>query len=208
MTLTANTRRHGVRMLAMAVCLVVASIGSATFAADAVEWTREARRIVDQGGIQGGLIVHIGCGEGRLTAALRVNDRFLVHGLDRDTQNVAKARTFLRSIGLNGSVSVDGLRGEKLPYTDNLANLVVISGEWQVANKAKRRKRRKPARTRGWNEVPCTAISSIQYPASSIPTIGPPTAMMRDAAEPHRRECLPAFKSPGQPRWAKGSVHR
>lgn len=41
-----------------------------------------ARDILDATGVKGGLIVHLGCGDGKLTAALRVNDRYLVHGLD------------------------------------------------------------------------------------------------------------------------------
>ena len=35
-------------------------------------------------GITGGLVVHVGCGDGEETARLRLNDRFLVHGLDID----------------------------------------------------------------------------------------------------------------------------
>ncbi len=33
-------------------------------------------------GVQGGLIVHLGCGDGRLTAALGASDRYLAHGMD------------------------------------------------------------------------------------------------------------------------------
>ena len=33
------------------------------------------RDIPTESGVQGGLIVHLGCGEGELTGALRVNDR-------------------------------------------------------------------------------------------------------------------------------------
>ena len=76
-------------------------------------------------GIQGGLIVHLGCGEGRLTAELRASDRYLVHGLDADPANVDAARQHLASRGLLGPVSVDGLSGPNLPYADNLVNLLV-----------------------------------------------------------------------------------
>ena len=50
--------------------------------------------------------VHVGCGDGKLTAALRAGDGFLVHGLDTDVKNVAKAREHIRSRGLCGKVSV------------------------------------------------------------------------------------------------------
>ena len=54
--------------------------------------TEQAKQILDAAGVKGGLIVHIGCGSGRLTSALRANDSYVVHGLDRDPGNVAAAR--------------------------------------------------------------------------------------------------------------------
>ena len=49
---------------------------------------QKAKQTLDAAGVKGGLIVHIGCGEGKLTAALCVNDSFLVHGLDTDSDSV------------------------------------------------------------------------------------------------------------------------
>ncbi len=86
---------------------------------------QEARRILDATGIKGGLVVHIGCGDGKLTAALRANDSYLVHGLDANVKNVEKARRYINSLGIYGKVSVDRLNSVRLPYTDNLVNLVV-----------------------------------------------------------------------------------
>ena len=86
---------------------------------------QEAGRILDATNIKGGLVVHIGCGDGRLTAALRANDSYLVHGLDADTQNLEEARRYINSLGIYGKVSVDKLSGDRLPYTDNLVNLVI-----------------------------------------------------------------------------------
>ena len=40
------------------------------------------QEILQATGIKGGLIVHVGCGDGKLTTALRANDSFIVHGLD------------------------------------------------------------------------------------------------------------------------------
>ena len=85
----------------------------------------QARRILDLSGVKGGLIVHLGCGDGKLTAALRANDSYLVHGLDADAGNVEQAREHIRSLKLYGKVSVDQFTGDRLPYIDNLANLVV-----------------------------------------------------------------------------------
>ncbi|MGD8499831.1 MAG: PQQ-binding-like beta-propeller repeat protein [Phycisphaerales bacterium] len=84
-----------------------------------------ARHILGAASAKGGLIVHVGCGDGKLTAALRSSESYIVHGLDRDWQNVAKAREHVRSQKLYGKVSVDQLRGSHLPYIDNLVNLVI-----------------------------------------------------------------------------------
>jgi len=80
---------------------------------------------VETSGIRGGLIVHLGCGNGRTTAALRVGDAYLVHGLDTNEANIAAARRYLQEQGLAGNVSVDTFDGTHLPYVDNLVNLLV-----------------------------------------------------------------------------------
>jgi outer membrane protein assembly factor BamB len=71
------------------------------------------------------LIIHLGCSDGKLTAALRAGDNFTVQGLDPDAKNVETARKHIQSLGLYGPVSVIHWRGKKLPYVDNLASLVV-----------------------------------------------------------------------------------
>ena len=85
----------------------------------------QARAILQAAGVQGGLVVHLGCGDGHLTAALHAGDAYVVHGLDTDPANVAKARQAIASKGLTGKVSVDRFDGKRLPYVDNLVNLVV-----------------------------------------------------------------------------------
>ena len=86
---------------------------------------QEAKDILAATGVKGGLIVHVGCGDGRLTAALRTNDSFIVHGLDADATKLAKARQHIRSLGLYGKVSVAHFGGERLPYAENVVNLLV-----------------------------------------------------------------------------------
>ncbi len=85
----------------------------------------QARQILQATGVRGGLIVHLGCGEGRLTAALAAEGPFLVHGLETDAENVKKARATIRAKGLYGAVSVKPFHGKRLPYVDNLVNLLV-----------------------------------------------------------------------------------
>src|SRR5262245_23756723 len=84
-----------------------------------------AKEIFDASGVRGGFVVHLGCGDGTLTLALRAHEGFQVQGLDRDSAAVEKARAFLRSKGAYGPVSVDRLSANRLPYIDNLVNLVV-----------------------------------------------------------------------------------
>jgi outer membrane protein assembly factor BamB len=91
-----------------------------------------ARLILDQTGVTGGLVVHIGCGDGRLTAALHASDEYVVHGLDADPANVERARKYIRGRGLYGPVSVDVLSGSQLPYADDLVNLVVTTADCPV----------------------------------------------------------------------------
>ena len=98
-----------------------------------------ARSILDATGVKGGLVVHVGCGNGRLTAKLAAGDSYLVHGLDSKPANVDKARKHIRSAGLYGRASVDLWEGARLPYTDNLVNLLVSEGPDMVADEEIRR---------------------------------------------------------------------
>ena len=86
---------------------------------------QEAHQILKAAAVKGGLVVHIGCGDGKLTVALRANESFLVHGLDPDAKNIEKARDYIRSQNLYGKVTAENFKGRHLPYTDNLVNLVV-----------------------------------------------------------------------------------
>lgn len=84
-----------------------------------------ASQILDGSGVKGGLVVHIGCGDGKLTAALCVDESYLVNGLDINPENVDVARQNVKSGGSYGRVTINRFDGRKLPYIDNLVNLVV-----------------------------------------------------------------------------------
>jgi len=86
---------------------------------------QQAKRILDATGVKGGLIVHVGCGDGKLTAALCAGESYLVHGLDAEANAVRRAREHIRGLGLYGPVSVEQFDGKQLPYVENTANLVV-----------------------------------------------------------------------------------
>ncbi|MHC4329851.1 MAG: class I SAM-dependent methyltransferase [Planctomycetota bacterium] len=111
-------------------CLVVVSF---IFPAAKAQQSDQAKNILEATGVKGGVVVHIGCGDGRLTAALRAGDSYIVQGLDYDAQNVEKAREHIRSLGLYGKVSIDHLRGAGLPYIDNFVNLIVSEDLGDIA---------------------------------------------------------------------------
>ena len=97
------------------------------------DYKDEAQRIMNATGVKGGLIVHIGCGDGKLTTALRVSDMYLVQGLDTNPRNVQKAREYIQSFGIYVNVSVDVFDGKHLPYVDNLLNLIVAEDDSDVS---------------------------------------------------------------------------
>jgi len=92
----------------------------------------QASQLLAAAGVKGGLVVHVGCGDGRLTAALRASDSFLVHGLDTDPRNVEAARKHVQSLGLYGPVAVDRWDGQRLPYIENFVNFLVVSESARV----------------------------------------------------------------------------
>ncbi|MBL7134187.1 MAG: class I SAM-dependent methyltransferase, partial [Phycisphaerae bacterium] len=121
------TRKYRFLLVATVVFRTLSTTTTA-FATDA----SEGSEILKACGIEGGLVVHLGCGDGRLTAVLHTDDSYLVHGLDADATNIAKAREHVRAKGLYGKVSVDTFDGKRLPYADNLVNLLVADNLGRV----------------------------------------------------------------------------
>ena len=91
-----------------------------------------ADEILNTTGVKGGLVVHVGCGDGHLTAALRANESYLVHGLHQDPVKVEGARRYIQSLGAYGPVSVDEFDGNHLPYVENLVKLLIVSSPSSV----------------------------------------------------------------------------
>ena len=117
--------RHPI--LVAALCSVAVATGA--LADDA------AQGILKTTGFHGGLIVHLGCGDGRLTCELAKPENCLVHGLDTDAATVAAAREYLQDAGVYGRVAVDTFDGRHLPYADNLVNLIVAEQLGDVSSK-------------------------------------------------------------------------
>jgi len=150
-------------------------------------------------GIAGGLIVHVGCGDGRITATLRPGNSFRVHGLDRDPSAVATAREHLQGLGIYGEVSVAAFDGETLPYADNTVNLLVASGPCRVGEAellrvlvprgvaivgARERSKPRPVETDAWTHFLHGAGGNA---VSGDRRVGPPRYLQWD----------------GEPRWSR-----
>ena len=89
--------------------------------------------ILNESGVKGGLIVHLGCGNAESTTALRRNERYLVHGLDTDKTKIETARKRLISKGAYGDISFMHLTGNELPYVDNLVNLLIVEDPGNIS---------------------------------------------------------------------------
>lgn len=111
----------------------MALLGNSAFGSEQVA-ADQARAILDATGVQGGLIVHVGCGNGNLTAALGSDTGYVVQGLDADPDNVAQARSRIESAGVYGRVSALRWDAAKLPYVDHSVNLIVAENPDQVSS--------------------------------------------------------------------------
>ncbi len=90
---------------------------------------------ISNSGVPGGFIVQIGCGEGHQLEELYGDGRYQVHGLDTAAANVDKARKSLQQKRLYGDISADTFDGRRLPYIDNLVNIVYADDLGDVAMK-------------------------------------------------------------------------
>ncbi len=104
--------------------LVISPVGADQTGAD----------MISDAGISGGVVAHVGCGSGELTASLRIDESFIVEGLDTDSSHVEHALRHFRSLGLSGSVSASHFDGRHLPYADNLVNLLIVSESSEVGH--------------------------------------------------------------------------
>lgn len=85
----------------------------------------DGQDVLSAAGVSGGLVVHLDCGDGKLTGQLCDGESFLVYGLDTDPATVQQARTRLQPQDAKGQILIDRYDGKTLPIIDNLATLVV-----------------------------------------------------------------------------------
>ena len=83
--------------------------------------------ICEKCGVTGGLCVQVGADDLAVALELARTGRVLVEILDTDAAKVEHARTQIHSEGLYGLISANRwASGARLPYTENLVNLVLI----------------------------------------------------------------------------------
>jgi outer membrane protein assembly factor BamB len=92
-----------------------------------------AVKLIEQSRVKGGLVIHLGCGSGELTRTLRINNRYQVHGLDRDAKAIDASRRMLLAAGVYGQVTASRLAGNELPLVDGLVNLLVVDTPLGIA---------------------------------------------------------------------------
>jgi len=112
-------------------CITIVLISTFLFTG-IISAKEDAKTIVQQSGVQGGLIVHLGCTTGKFTADLKINKRYTVQGLGK---NIATAKEYIHNKNLTGDVSVMKYDGLKLPYANNLVNLLVITNPEKISRK-------------------------------------------------------------------------
>jgi len=123
-----NMERDSMRCSSFSLCLQIGlcflAAASQLYAQqESVETT--ADQIAELSGVRGGVIVHCGCGDARLTTALGRDASCIVQGLSRDAEQVKKSREWLRSQQPSGNVTVQCWQEDFLPYADNLVNLFI-----------------------------------------------------------------------------------
>lgn len=117
---------------------LVSAIGillSALAPAVSVHATDEIEQLVSLAGFHGGLVVCVGCEDGRMITEIPAHGGFLVQGLATVPVDVEKARSLIRSKGLSGRVSARVFDGIHLPYVDNMVNCLIVEAVGDIPEK-------------------------------------------------------------------------
>ncbi len=85
-----------------------------------------ASQIAQFSGAPGGICATMGSTDGELATALAKEGSFVVHCLTTDAEHCNRMREAIRARGMYGTVSASTFGGERLPYVDNLVNIVVV----------------------------------------------------------------------------------
>jgi outer membrane protein assembly factor BamB len=84
-----------------------------------------AKAVLDQEFPTGGVVVLLGSEMGKTAASLADGTKYVIHVLEPNADSVTAARRDLASEGLYGQITVAHFNGSRLPYADNMINLLV-----------------------------------------------------------------------------------
>jgi len=118
---------HAVRSASAVALTVAITAFAATLYGD------KAENVLADSGAAGGLVVHVGSGDGSFSAALSAGGRFLVHRLETDPKTLDSVRSYLLQAGLHGQVTAAHWDGTVLPYVDNIVNVLVIEARAELS---------------------------------------------------------------------------
>lgn len=115
------------RLSRAVICMCLALPVAGSSAALALPAVIDKPQLISTGGVQGGLVIHLGCTDEELLAAFAKDPRFVAQGLARNEGVVRKLRSALEPENLYGSnVSVIQLADAKLPYNDQLVRYLIV----------------------------------------------------------------------------------
>jgi len=125
-----SPREPRVRWWVLALCIALATFARV---GRAQEIRSSLGSICEKCGVTGGLCVQVGSDDLAVALELARTGRVLVEILDTDAANVERARAQIHSEGLYGLISANRwASGTRLPYTENLVNLVLIEEDRKV----------------------------------------------------------------------------
>ncbi len=90
--------------------------------ADVSNW----KAALDAAGVSRGVVVHLGCGDGRATIELGRDSELTLRGMDRDAALIRVARDRVRTEKLAAGVSFATWSGGSLPFADNLVRVLIV----------------------------------------------------------------------------------
>ncbi len=105
------------------LCIVAASLPNSLVAAD-------IDAVLQQTSVKGGLVVHLGCKDDQNVS---LNKSFMYHGLNTDAAQVEGLRKRIKSAGHYGRISAAIHTGKRLPYADNMVNLLIVEDTLNVS---------------------------------------------------------------------------
>jgi outer membrane protein assembly factor BamB/ubiquinone/menaquinone biosynthesis C-methylase UbiE len=124
--------RHFLMRLACVCSLaaIVVGIGQA----QQISSDEFAASVVRDGRLPGGVCVVVGCTSVDLPLSIASQGQFVVQALFDDEEQVHAAREAISSQGASGRVSAAMIHAERLPYADNLVNLLIfdqVDNAWE-----------------------------------------------------------------------------